>query len=158
MTRKPDDGPLPPRKARNARWKELTNAIAALPADEQWAAMEKLLSSVAAHPDSGNKRIIEEYLQAAHLRPELQTSPELTRLVMLFRDILHQFVPGETLEMAMEPVHTLMSRNGGGSSSGVDKEQVRRYHARLGAESDATTQTAVRFGISTSRVRQILRG
>jgi hypothetical protein len=39
---------------------------------------------------------------------------------------------------------------------GVDKQAVKRFHAGLGSDHDATSQTAARFGISTRRVREIL--
>lgn len=59
-----------------------------------------------------------------------------------------------------EVLHKLVSGakgKAGGAPRGVDYEQVKRHHARLKGDHDATSQTARRFGISTRTVRKILK-
>lgn len=146
---------LPERKARAQPWKR----IHALPTDEQFEAVKQLNADRAAHPDTLALQRIESHLQAAHLHPDLARSPELIKLLFVFRELVQDFVPGETVEQALEPLRTALARHGGGGRpQEVDHDEVRRYHARLkeAGESAPTSATGTRFGISTRHVRKIL--
>lgn len=147
-----------PDQAARARF-EASLQEARLP-PEVTASLRKAFDAQGKHPDLAAKTRIEASLQEVHLHPDLRASPELSRLVSLFRELLHGFVPGETMEQALEPLQTLMARRGGGRPAQVDHEQVRRFHARLTAANhhDPTSQTAAEFGIATRTVREILAG
>lgn len=62
-----------------------------------------------AHPDFLACQRIAAALQDAHLDPQVLMSPQLTRFVWLMRELIADFVPGETLEQLLEPLHKLLS-------------------------------------------------
>lgn len=155
MPKKPkEETLLPSRKGREAPFKR----IQALPEVERHQAFMRLREELRAHPDSVAKQRIEKCLVEAHLHADLKASPELSKLVFVFREIVHDFIPGETVEQALEPLQTVMARHGGGRPTEVDHDAVKRHHKRLQGDHDATSQTAAEFGITTRTVRNILKG
>lgn len=154
MAKKPQETLLPDRKGRG----DFYSKIKPLPVAEQLDAVQKRDEEWQAHPDFAAKQRIEEYLTMAHLHPDLRASPELSKLVFLFRELLADAEPGETVAQILEPLQTLMARHGGGRPPETDHEAVKRYHARLASngDHDATSQTAAAFNITTRAVRKIL--
>jgi len=145
-----DATPLPVSKTRAAVFEHIRSLS---PAERL-----KTRADIKAHPDSGAMNKLEEYLCAAHLDPLVLQSQTLKDYVFLVRELLQDFVPGMSLQQMLEPLQTLMARHGGGRKTDIDKDMLRRHHARLvkNADYDATAQTAERFGISKRRVQQIV--
>ena len=100
-----------PRIAKRAVFYE---SIEALNLDEQVDAMRRRNAAMRAHPDYAAKARIEQALVGAHLDPLLLGAPELSRFVFIMRELLHESEPGDTLPEILQPLHTLLSRRGGG--------------------------------------------
>lgn len=147
---------LPERKARG----DIYRRISDMPVGERMAFVQQMNADMLAHPDHAALQRLEAALAAAHLHPDVAASREVSRLVFLFRELVVDFVPGETIEQALEPLQTLLAQRGGGRPPTVDHDAVRRHHARLLADDahDATSQTAAHFGLSTRAVRTIVKG
>jgi hypothetical protein len=76
----------------------------------------------------------------------LQAIEDLHQLVHLVR----------ALPLAHEGAKARVRQGKRREGKGVNKDAVKRFHAGLGSDHDATSQTAAHFGLSTRRVREIL--
>jgi hypothetical protein len=128
MPKKKQETLLPERKARSENWKP----ILALQGDERHEAAMQLTRDMESHPDYQAAARIEKCLQDAHVHQDLAASPELQKLVFIFREIVADFVPGETVGQALEPLLTLLSQRGGGRppATEINAKWLEEYEAK----------------------------
>lgn len=109
MSKKPperDATPLPISKARTAFYEWLSKK----PLNEQMAVLNDLKTS----PDAAASRRLAELLNAAQMDPAVRQSATLSSYVFIVGEVLADYMPGMTLRQMLEPLQTILSRNGGG--------------------------------------------